>query len=75
MALKTPASRVIIAWHNPEVIILFGNAAGSKVKREQGSNPALVNIFKIQAVLKITVHICGGSSVLAWVSSRPETLF
>lgn len=44
MALKTPASHVIIAWHNPEVIILFGNAAGSKVKREQGSNPALVNI-------------------------------
>lgn len=56
-SLKTPASHVTIAWQNPEVLILFGNAAGSEVKRERGSDPALVNIFKIHAVLKITVHV------------------
>lgn len=57
MSLKTPASHVTIAWQNPEVLILFGNAAGSEVKRERGSDPALVNIFKIHALLKITVHV------------------
>lgn len=35
MALKTPASHVIIAQHNPEVVILFGNAAGSEVQENR----------------------------------------